>query len=170
MPRIKAVYPGSFDPVTLGHIDLIKRGAGIFEELVVGVGDNPRKAAIFTIDQRVAFIKDAVKSLKNVKVVPFSSLLVDFARREKANVILKGLRALSDFDYELQMSLINRRMSGNLETVFMMPSEEYSFVSSSLIKEIASYGGDISSMAPAKVAKALMAKLAPTKQNKPRSK
>lgn len=170
MTRIKAVYPGSFDPVTLGHVDLIKRGSRIFDQMVVGVGDNLRKKALFTQQERVEFIRHAVKGIKNVKVVPFSSLLVEFARKEGAHVILKGLRAVSDFDYELQMSLINRRMAGRLETIFMMPSEEFSFVSSSLIKEIASHRGDVSSMVPAEVARELVERLSQGKPKKPRNK
>jgi len=155
LEKIRAVYPGSFDPVTLGHVDLIIRGARIFDELIVAVGDNPRKKALFSMTERVSFIRDAVSGLKNVRVTPFSTLLVDFARQEGAHVILKGLRAVSDFDYELQMSLINRRMAGWLETIFMMPSEEFSFVSSSLIKEIASHGGDVASMVTPAVDRAL---------------
>ncbi|MDH5637337.1 MAG: pantetheine-phosphate adenylyltransferase [Nitrospinota bacterium] len=167
---MKAVYPGSFDPVTLGHVDLIKRGSRIFDELVVGVGDNLRKGALFSPEERVEFIKHAVKGIKNVKVVPFSSLLVEFARKESAHVILKGLRAVSDFDYELQMSLINRRMATKLETVFMMPSEEFSFVSSSLIKEIASHRGNVSSMVPDEVQEALVERLSQGKPTRSRKK
>ena len=170
MEKIRAVYPGSFDPVTLGHVDLIVRGARIFNELIVAVGENPRKKSLFSARERVDFIKDAIPRGLNVRVTSFSTLLVDFAIKEKAHVILKGLRAVSDFDYELQMSLINRRMAGALETVFMMPSEEFSFVSSSLLKEIAAYGGDISSMVTPAVERALKAKLSAVGPRKNRSK
>jgi pantetheine-phosphate adenylyltransferase len=160
MKKLKAVYPGSFDPVTLGHIDLVTRSSDIFDQVVVGVADNPRKKALFTKEERVDFIKEATKGLDNVSVVIFETLLVEFASSVGAKVIIKGLRAVSDFDYELQMSFINRRLASDLETMFLMPSEEYSFVSSSLIKEIAAHKGDISSMVPKQVENALSARLA----------
>lgn len=156
---VKAVYPGSFDPVTYGHMDLMRRGAQIFSELVVGVGNNPRKTCLFSMDERVAFIKEATRDLPNVTVTPFDSLLVEFSRQVGAKIILKGLRAITDFDYELQMSLINRRLAPDVETVFMMASEEYSFASSTVLKEIASLKGDVSLMVPPYVEKALVDKL-----------
>ncbi len=160
MQKIKAVYPGSFDPVTYGHIDLISRGAGIFGELVVAVADNPHKTHLFSRDERVRFVVEATKEMPNVIVTTFETLLVDFARNVGAKVILKGLRAVSDFDYELQMSLINRRLAEDVEIMFMMPSEEHSFVSSTLIKEIAAHNGDISSMVPKYVEDALFNQIA----------
>lgn len=160
MRKLKAVYPGSFDPVTLGHIDLISRSSGIFDEVIVAVADNPRKTVLFTQDERVEFIEEATKEMDNVSIQTFETLLVEFAASVGAKVMLKGLRAVSDFDYELQMSFINRRLASDLETMFMMPSEEYSFVSSTLIKEIAALNGDISSMVPKPVAEALLARLA----------
>lgn len=157
--RVKAVYPGSFDPVTFGHIDLIRRGAAMFSEVVVGVADNPRKAHLFTMEERVAFLRQATAGMANVSVMGFTSLLVEFARSVDARVIIKGLRAVSDFEYEMQMSLINRRLAAGVETVFMMPSEEYLFVSSSVVKEVASLRGDVSSMAPDFIGSALRERL-----------
>ncbi|MGK7344719.1 MAG: pantetheine-phosphate adenylyltransferase [Candidatus Nitrospinota bacterium M3_3B_026] len=159
MSRIRAVYPGAFDPVTYGHIDLMRRGAAMFDELVVAVANNPRKTPLFTIEERVRLIGEATGDIGALTVKGFEGLLVDFARNEKANVILKGLRAVSDFDYELQMSLTNRRLADDIETVFMMPSEEFLFISSSLVKEIASLNGSIDSMAPPNVEKALRERL-----------
>ncbi len=160
MEKIKAVYPGSFDPVTYGHIDLINRGAGIFDELVVGVADNPHKTHLLSRDERVRFVVEATKEIPNVSVTTFETLLIDFARSVGARVILKGLRAVSDYDYELQMSLINRRLAEDVETMFIMPSEEYSFISSTLIKEIAAHNGDVSSMVPEYVEDALFNQIA----------
>lgn len=144
----------------MGHIDLVSRSSEIFDEVIVGVADNPRKKALFTKEERVEFIKEATFGMKNVSIMIFETLLVEFAASVGARVIIKGLRAVSDFDYELQMSFINRRLAGDLETMFMMPSEEYSFVSSTLIKEIAAHNGDISSMVTKPVGNALFARLA----------
>jgi len=155
LSKIKAVYPGTFDPVTFGHIDLMRRGTAIFDEVIVAVAYNPRKSPLFSLDERVRFIQDATTDMGNITVKPFDILLVDFARREGARVIMKGLRAVSDFDYELQMSLINRRLADDIETMFMMPSEEYSFISSSMIKEISSLNGDIGNLVPPSVVEAL---------------
>lgn len=155
MEKVRALYPGTFDPVSNGHIDLIRRGAALFDEIVVGVAKNDRKKPFFTMEERASFIREACADIPNLIVVPFSSLLVDVARQQGAKVILKGLRAVSDFDYELQMSLINRRLAPDIETVFMMPSEEYSFVSSTMIKEVSSLGGDVSSIVPPNVLAAL---------------
>ena len=160
MNKIRAVYPGTFDPVTNGHIDLMRRGSAIFSELVVAAADNPRKKPLFTLEERIGFIEEATSDFHNISVKPLETLLVDFARRAGARVILKGLRAVSDFDYEFQMSLTNRRLADDIETVFMMPSEEYMFISSSLIKEIASLDGDIDTMVPPSVGSALKKRLA----------
>lgn len=156
---MKAIYPGTFDPVTNGHIDLMRRGAKTFSELVVAVTSAAQKKPLFSLDERVEFVKDATSDIGNIEVKSFERLLVDFVRDEKATVILKGLRALSDFENELQMSLMNRRIANEIETVFMMPSEEFSFISSSILKEIVSLGGNIDTMAPPKVRRALAQKL-----------
>ncbi|MBF0293432.1 MAG: pantetheine-phosphate adenylyltransferase [Nitrospinae bacterium] len=155
MTAVRAVYPGTFDPVTNGHIDLMRRGTAIFSELIVAVADSPRKAPMFSLEDRVRFIVEATTDLPNIVVKPFRTLLVDFARDVGAKAIIKGLRAVSDFDYELQMSLINRRLAPDVETVFMMPSEEFSFVSSSMIKEIASLSGGVGTMVPKNVEEAM---------------
>lgn len=157
--RMKAIYPGTFDPVTNGHIDLMRRGAKTFSKLVVAVTSAVQKKPLFSLDERVEFVKDATSDIGNIEVKSFERLLVDFVRDEKATVILKGLRALSDFENELQMSLMNRRIANEIETVFMMPSEEFSFISSSILKEIVSLGGNIDTMAPPKVRRALAQKL-----------
>ena len=154
----KAVYPGSFDPITNGHIDVIRRGTRVFEKLVVAVADNPAKAALFTKDERVDMIRDCVKSFKNVEVDSFDGLVVDYVHRRKAGVILRGIRTISDFEYEYQMALTNRTFASDIETVFVMTHEEFSFVSSRLIKEAVSMGGDVSSFVPKEVEKKLKAK------------
>ncbi|MBF0170039.1 MAG: pantetheine-phosphate adenylyltransferase [Nitrospinae bacterium] len=159
MEKVRALYPGTFDPVSNGHIDLIRRGGALFDEIIVGVARNERKKPFFPLDERARFIREACADIPNLMVVPFSCLLVDFARQQGARVILKGLRAVSDFDYELQMSLINRRLAPDIETVFMMPSEEFSFVSSTMIKEVSSLGGDVSSIVPPNVLAALSERL-----------
>ena len=153
-----AVYPGSFDPITNGHVDVIKRGAKVFEKVVIAVGDNPAKKALFTKDERVEMIREVVRSLRTVEVDAFDGLVVDYVRRQKAQVILRGIRTISDFEYEYQMALTNRTFAGDIETVFVMAHEEYSFVSSRFIKEAASMGGDVSSFLPREVEKRLKAK------------
>ncbi|MFH1655863.1 MAG: pantetheine-phosphate adenylyltransferase [Candidatus Omnitrophota bacterium] len=155
----KAVYPGSFDPITYGHIDLIRRALGIFEEVVVAVAHNSDKKPTFSVKERVAMIKDAVKDLDNVTVEDFDILVVDYARKKNVNVIIRGLRMISDFEYEFQMALTNRRLASDIETIFLMPSEQYSFLSSRLLKEAAGLGADLSSFVPTPVEKALKNKL-----------
>ena len=150
-----AIYPGTFDPVTNGHIDIIRRALNICDHLVVSVALNPRKNPLFSIEQRVDFIKKGLKGLKNVDVLPFDNLLTDFARVNNAAVIIKGLRAVSDFEYELQMGLMNRNLDQSIETLFMIPSQEYSFLSSNFVKEIAKHGGDIQKLVPKIVAEKL---------------
>ena len=150
-----AIYPGTFDPVTNGHIDIIRRALNICDRLVVSVALNPRKNPLFPIEQRVDFIKKGLKGLKNVDVLPFDNLLTDFARVNNATVIIKGLRAVSDFEYELQMGLMNRNLDQSIETLFMIPSQEYSFLSSNFVKEIAKHGGDIHKLVPKIVAEKL---------------
>ena len=150
-----AIYPGTFDPVTNGHIDIIRRALNICDHFVVSVALNPRKNPLFSIEQRVDFIKKGLKGLKNVNVLPFDNLLTDFARANNAVVIIKGLRAVSDFEYELQMGLMNRNLDQSIETLFMIPSQEYSFLSSNFVKEIAKHGGDIHKLVPKIVAEKL---------------
>jgi len=151
-----AVYPGTFDPVTNGHIDIIQRAVKLFDKIIVAVALNPRKNPMFPIEQRVDFIQQGLKELKDVDVIPFSNLLIEFAQSKKASVIIKGLRAVSDFEYELQMGLMNRNLDEKMETLFMIPSQEFSFLSSNFVKEIARHGGDVHKLVPRSVAKNLI--------------
>ena len=151
-----AVYPGTFDPATNGHLDIIQRAVKLFDKIIVAVALNPRKNPMFPIDQRVDFIQQGLKGLKNVDVIPFSNLLIKFAQSKKAVVIIKGLRAVSDFEYELQMGLMNRNLDEKMETLFMIPSQEFSFLSSNFVKEIARHGGDVHKLVPESVAKNLI--------------
>jgi len=155
-----AVYPGSFDPLTNGHLDVIKRGAKVFDHLIVAVSDNPAKQALFTREERVDMIKEVTRGLKNTSAEWFEGLLVEYVRRKKAGMILRGIRTISDFEYEYQMAMTNRTFAADIETVFVMTHEEYSFVSSRLIKEAASLGGDVSTFVPKEVEKVLKKKLA----------
>jgi pantetheine-phosphate adenylyltransferase len=150
-----AVYPGSFDPITNGHLDVLARAARLFDKVVIAVLENPGKAPSFGVDERRTLIEESVKGWRNVVVDSFDGLLVDYARRAGAQVVVRGLRALSDFDSEFQMALMNRRLAEDLEVVFLMTSSEYSFLSSSLLKEVYSFGGDVDDMVPPAVAKAL---------------
>jgi pantetheine-phosphate adenylyltransferase len=151
---ITAIYPGTFDPVTNGHVDVIERAAGIFDRLVIGVVANPQhKQPMFTLDERVAFLNEALEGLTNVEVDVFSELVVDFARRWEAKAIVKGLRVISDFEWEFQMNQLNRTLAPEVETVYVMASPEVSFVSSSGVKEIASFGGKVDGLVPAAVAR-----------------
>ena len=150
---ITAIYPGTYDPVTNGHVDVIGRAAGIFDRVVVGVVGNPQhKQPMFTLDERVAFLKEALAGYDNVEVDRFSELVVDFARKWDAKVIVKGLRVISDFEWEFQMNQLNRHLAPEIETVYVMASPQVSFVSSSGVKEIAAFGGDFSELVPASVA------------------
>jgi len=155
--KTKAVYPGTFDPITLGHLDVIKRGVKLFDELIIAVAESPSKRPLFGSIERKKLVEQSVKGMKGVKVKVFKGLLVDFARKEKANVILRGLREMSDFPLEFQQALVNRKMTG-IETVFVMTNESHFYLSSSLVKEIAMHGGDISEFVPAQVEKALKGK------------
>jgi pantetheine-phosphate adenylyltransferase len=154
----RAVYPGSFDPVTNGHIDLIQRSAALFDQVIVAILRNTEKTPLFTVEERVVMLEDAIRDLKNVSVTSFAGLLVDFAEQIDASVIVRGIRAISDYEYELQMALMNRRLSNKVETVFMLPAESYSFLSSKLVKEIAQLGGSIHGLVPADVEKRLCGK------------
>ncbi len=141
---IKAIYPGTFDPVTNGHSDLIVRASYLFSEVIIGVASSPSKKPRFTLEQRVEMIKEITKDLDNVTVVGFSGLLVDFAKHHQAKVLIRGLRAVSDFEYEFQLANMNRRLSPELESVFLTPAEANSFISSTLVKEVALHNGDVS--------------------------
>lgn len=143
-----AIYPGSFDPITNGHLDIITRGSKVFDKLIVGVLVNVDKIGLFPIEERVELIKKVTKHLENVEVVSFNGLLVDLAKKNKAKVILKGLRAVSDFEYEFQMALMNSQLDSNVETLFMTTSAANSFLSSSSVKQVAKFGGDINGLVP----------------------
>jgi pantetheine-phosphate adenylyltransferase len=151
MNTIKAIYPGTFDPMTNGHLDLIGRGAKIFDHLVVAVLANSQKSPLFTVPERCAMLTASVTHLPNVSVESFDGLLVDFVRSQQAQAVLRGIRAISDYEYELQMALMNRRLAPDLETVFMMPAEKFSYVSSRLVKEIFRLGGSVEGLVPALV-------------------
>ena len=146
-----AIYPGSFDPITNGHVDLIKRASKIFDEVIIAITQNANKSSFLSIEQRVGAVESSIKSLSNTRVLSFNSLLVDFARDHDAQIIIRGLRAVSDFEYEFQLSGMNKRLNSEIETLFMTPSEEFANISSSLVREILSLGGDISQFVPAKV-------------------
>ena len=144
----RAIYPGSFDPVTYGHLDIIKRSSELVDELIVGVLNNNAKSPLFSVEERVKMLNEVVEDLQNVKVVPFEGLLVEFAKRMDAKMIVRGLRAITDFEYELQMAQTNQKLSGELETVFLTTSLQYSYLSSTIVKEVAAFGGDISQFVP----------------------
>jgi pantetheine-phosphate adenylyltransferase len=159
MKNVLAIYPGSFDPVTNGHLDLIERGAKIFDRLVVSILRNLDKDPLFTIEERVEMLREVARPWLNVEVDVFSGLLVDYARLREANVILRGIRAVSDYEYELQMAMMNRKLNPNVETVFMMPAVKYSYLSSRLVREIAQLGGTITDLVPPLVEERLRAKI-----------
>ena len=153
------IYPGSFDPVTYGHLDLIKRASHIFNKVIVAVIANSQKKMLFSCDDRIGMLQETTKDIKNVEIKVFDGLVIDFARKNDINVLIRGVRVFSDFEYELQMALTNRRLNEEIETLFLMPSEGYSFLSSSLIKEAAILGADISSFVPEYVEEKLKKKL-----------
>jgi pantetheine-phosphate adenylyltransferase len=154
-----AIYPGSFDPVTNGHLDVIQRAARIFDHVIVAVADNTSKKALLTIKERVDLLRKVTQGIKNVSVETFDALVIEYARKKKINVLIRGLRMTSDFDYEFQIALTNRRLAEDIETVFLMPSENVSFVSSSLLKEITGLNADISSFVPKVVERKLKERL-----------
>lgn len=153
-----AVYAGTFDPITLGHVDLIERASRLFGEVIIGIAASPNKKPLFTLDERVALAREVVSHLPNVKVFGFQSLLLEFAREHHAKVILRGLRAVADFDYEFQLASMNRHMDHEIESMFLMPAEKYMYLSSSMVREIASLGGDVASFVPSAVKEALVHK------------
>lgn len=155
---MKAIYPGSFDPVTNGHLDIIERAANLFDELVVAVAPNIDKKALFTVEERLEMLREVCKEIPNVTVDSFTGLLVRYAAEQNASVIIKGLRALSDFEFEFEMALMNRRLDSGIETVFMMTNAEYSYLSSSIVKEVASFGGSVSGLVPKVVEERLISK------------
>jgi len=162
MSGILAIYPGSFDPMTNGHLDLIERGSQLFDHLVVAVLTNLEKEPLFTADERVEMLRQVTAHMRNVSVDTFSGLLVDYAMRKKARVIMRGIRAFSDYEYELQMALMNRQLEPNLETVFLTPAESYSYISSRLVKEIFQHGGSVKGLVPSVVEERLQQKVNPT--------
>ena len=156
---LRAIYPGSFDPVTFGHIDIIERAARISDELIVGVLQNKAKTPLFSVEERVIMLREVTKHLKNVKIVPFEGLLIEFAKTMDAKVIVRGLRAITDFEYELQMSQTNRKLNSDVETLFLTTSLDYSYLSSTTVKEVASFGGDITQFVPEFVAEKVTEKI-----------
>ena len=158
MPTL-AVYPGSFDPLTNGHVDIITRGARIFDRIIVAILINAEKAPLFSMDERLKITREVFKDFPNVEVDTFEGLLVDYVERRRAHVIVRGLRAVSDFEFEFQMALMNRRLNGKIETVFMMPAEQYSYISSRLIKEVFSLGGRVHGLVPDTVEERLRQKV-----------
>lgn len=159
MTRI-AIYPGSFDPPTRGHEDMIRRAAVLADQLIVAVAENPNKQPLFSVEERVGLLRDIVGAAANVRVASFSGLLAEFARREGARLVIRGLRAAGDFEYELQMALMNQQLNHELETVFLVPAFDLTFVSSSLVREVARYGGDLGSLVHPRVSAALVRKFA----------
>jgi pantetheine-phosphate adenylyltransferase len=157
MPRV-AIYPGSFDPVTNGHIDIVERGLKIFDKIIVSILYNPNKEYLFTLEERLEMLKDSLKKFKNIEIDSFDGLLVDYAASRKAHAILRGLRAMSDFEYEFQMALMNRRLNREVQTVFLMTGLRWIYTSSSIIKEAIQFGGNIEGMVPPLVQKRLIEK------------
>jgi pantetheine-phosphate adenylyltransferase len=156
---VKAIYPGTFDPPTNGHLDLIARGSKLFEELTVAILNNPVKNPLFTVEERVEMLKESTRQLGNVSVATFEGLMVDFARQSGATAVLRGIRAITDYEYEFQMALMNRRLAPEIETVFLQPAGRYSFVSSRLVKEVVSFGGKVDGLVPSNVAKRLVGRM-----------
>ncbi|MFH1189491.1 MAG: pantetheine-phosphate adenylyltransferase [Candidatus Omnitrophota bacterium] len=154
-----AVYPGTFDPVTYGHIDLIKRASRIFDKVIVAVAHNRTKGTLFSVRERVDMLKDAVKGIDNVVIDDFDGLVVEYVKKQGSRVMIRGLRMLTDFEYEFQMALTNRKFAGDIETIFMMPHEQYSYISSKLIREAAALGADLTCFIPKACASALKSKL-----------
>ena len=155
----KAIYPGTFDPITNGHLDIITRAACMFDKVILAIAASPSKKPMFDLHERVQLATDAISHLPNVEVVGFSDLMANFARAQQANILIRGLRAVADFEYEMQLAHMNRHLMPELESVFLMPSKEWSFISSTLVKEVARHHGDVTHFLPVNVHQALMAKL-----------
>ncbi|MDD5454787.1 MAG: pantetheine-phosphate adenylyltransferase [Candidatus Ratteibacteria bacterium] len=160
----KIIYPGTFDPITLGHLDLIKRAIDIFDGLIVAVASNPHKNPLFSFSERISMLKEATKGIDNIEIDSFEGLLIDYVRSKRCNIVLRGIRAISDFEYEFQMVLSNRKLASDIETILMMPSENYSYLSSKIIKEMASLGADLGDFVPSIVEKKLKEKLLKNKR------
>jgi pantetheine-phosphate adenylyltransferase len=156
---VSALYPGTFDPPTNGHLDLIERGAKLFDHLIVAILNNPGKDPLFTVEERLEMLKESTVALKNVSVATFDGLMVEFARSQGVSAVLRGIRAISDYEYEFQMALMNRRLAPEIETVFLQPAGRYSFVSSRMLKEVFSFGGDVSGLVPPNVLKRLRGRM-----------
>ena len=163
---LRAIYPGSFDPVTYGHYDIICRSCKIVDELIVGVLNNKANMPLFSVEERVNMLKEVTKDLPNVRIIPFDGLLVDFAERMDADMVIRGLRAITDFEYELQMSQTNRKVAPEVDTIFFTTSLEYAYLSSSIVKEVAQYGGDISAFVAEPVEKAIKQKFTQINKSK----
>ena len=160
----RAIYPGSFDPVTNGHLDVIERARKLFDEVIVAVAHNDEKQALFSLQERLDLLKETAGKIDRVRITQFDGLLVEFAAGQKATAVIRGLRAVSDFEFEFQMALMNRKLETSVETIFLMPKEEFTYLSSRLVKEIARLGGEVSSFVPPAVAKALGKKFAASKK------
>jgi pantetheine-phosphate adenylyltransferase len=156
----RAIYPGSFDPITNGHLDVIERASKLFDQVVVAVAHNDEKQPLFSLEERLDLLSQTVGRMKNLRVAQFDGLLVEFAAAQQASAVIRGLRAVSDFEFEFQMALMNRKLESNVETIFLMPKEEYTYLSSRLVKEIARLGGDVSKFVPDVIARALRDKFA----------
>lgn len=156
---LRAVYPGSFDPVTYGHLDIIRRSRSLADELIVGVLHNKAKTPLFSVEERVKMLEEMTKNMPGVKIVPFEGLLIDFAKEMSAGIVVRGLRAVTDFEYELQMAQTNNKLSPELETVFLTTSLEYSYLSSTIVKEVAAFGGDISQFVPETIERRIQEKI-----------
>ena len=156
---VTALFPGSFDPPTNGHIDLIVRGAKLFDHLIVSILNNPVKDPLFTVEERAEMLRESTAGMSNVSVATFNGLMVDFARQQGAKAVLRGIRAISDYEYEFQMALMNRRLAPEIETVFLQPAGRYSFVSSRMLKEVFSFGGDVSGLVPPHVLQRMRGRL-----------
>jgi pantetheine-phosphate adenylyltransferase len=159
--NVKALYPGTFDPPTNGHVDLIQRGAKLFGHVVVAVLNNPDKNPLFSVEERIEMLRESTVALTNVSVAAFDGLMVDFARQQGASAVLRGIRAISDYEYEFQMALMNRRLAPEIETVFLQPAGRYSFVSSRMLKEVFSFGGDVSGLVPPNVLRRMRGRISP---------